>query len=876
MTRGDMEAVATRGGVAAAEVRSALSTVYQRVREAGWAAPKSAQGQMIRPLLSLAGAGAFDRPRDDVFWSAVAAVQLAHEASLVHDDVIDGAALRRSEPTLVAARGVAAALVEGDHLLTTAYRLAASCGSAEFMTAFAGAVERTVAGEKAQGRNAGRIVGEDEYRAVVRMKSGELLGCALAAAPLLEGAGEAAAWYDLGQRIGTLYQMLDDLLDYCPDTDTGKPPLGDYRQRRWTWPLLELPDTDFERDAVEVARHFATPDGSGTSPLRRCLLRFEGEAAAVHATLSTHLPGDDLIASLVDDWSSRVEAAVVRAEHAHATPIATASFASASFETSLEAEIEAQLARAADRADYFRRNSRSFSFAAHLFAPELRRKVSAVYAFCRITDDLADADDGTDAAHRLARLALWEHRARAAYHGATTGLPLLDSVMRTAAASGVPFRYVEELIEGMRMDLCRTSYETMDDLRVYSYRVAGVVGQWLTRLAGVHDEAVLERAALLGHAMQLTNIVRDIGEDLRMGRLYVPAATLRAYDVAVADLQAMEPGPPPRYGRMLEYLMSIADADYRAALEAAPALPRRFRLAVVAAADIYRGIHDAVRANRYDNLRRRARTGTVTKLRLAVRAVLRDASRSLRQPSRPQPLPRVHAATGWAGRLLAATTLLLAASAVAALPAWDVRAADSAAIAEAPARAVDRAADAAAPVQRVVPTRTAVIPPVERAAHLEALLAAAPDDATVALDLVRALFFVAVDDPHAIARGRVVLSHLHAESPAFARSNHALLQAYEGAFLALDARHGRWPHARLRAVRSGLLLLDAAVTAAPDDVEVVYLRLVNTHFLPGLFGRRESARADLRRVEKLLDRPQPDMPPALHDAITGFTRDVQR
>jgi 15-cis-phytoene synthase len=872
MTRGDMEAVATRGGTAAAEVRSALSTVYSRVREAGWAAPESAQGQMIRPLLSLAGAGAFERPRDDVFWSAVAAVQLAHEASLVHDDVIDGAALRRSEPTLVAARGVAAALVEGDHLLTTAYRLAASCGSAEFMTAFAGAVERTVAGEKAQGRNAGRILGEDEYRAVVRMKSGELLGCALAAAPLLDGAAEAAAWYDLGQRIGTLYQMLDDLLDYCPDTDTGKPPLGDYRQRRWTWPLLELPDTDFERDSVEMARRFATPDGSGTSPLRRCLLRFEGEAAAVHASLATHLPGDGMIASLVDDWSGRVEAAVRRAEHAHATPTATASL-----ETSLEAEIEAQLARAADRADYFRRNSRSFSFAAHLFAPELRRKVSAVYAFCRITDDLADADDGTDAAHRLTRLALWEHRARAAYHGATTGLPLLDSVMPTAAASGVPFRYVEELIEGMRMDLRRTSYETMDELRVYSYRVAGVVGQWLTRLAGVHDDSILERAALLGHAMQLTNIVRDVGEDLRMGRLYVPAATLRAYDIAATDLQALETHPPPGYGRMVEYLMSVADADYRAALEAAPALPRRFRLAVVAAADIYRGIHDAVRANRYDNLRRRARTGTVTKLRLAVRAVLRDALRSFRQPARPQPLPRAHAATGWAGRLLAATTLLLAASAVAPLPARGARVTDSAAIAAAPARAVARAADsAAAPEQRAVPPRTAVIPPVERAAHLEALLAATPDDAAVALDLVRALFFVAVDDPHAIARGRVVLSHLHAEAPAFARTNHALLQAYEGAFLALDARHGRWPHARLRAVRSGLLLLDAAVSAAPDDVEVVYLRLVNTHFLPGLFGRRDSARADLRRVEQLLDRPQPDVPPALHDAITGFTRDVQR
>jgi 15-cis-phytoene synthase len=849
----------TRSDTHGAEVRGSLSAAYGRVREAGWAAPAAARGQLIRPLLSVAGALALGREREDAFWSAVAAVQLAHEASLVHDDVIDGAALRRSEPTLVAARGVAAALVEGDHLLTTAYRMAAGSGSTDFMVAFARAVERTVAGEKLQGRNTGRVLTDPEYRTMVRMKSGELLGCALAAAPLLEGAPVAAAWYGLGQRIGTLYQMLDDLLDYCPGTDTGKPPLGDHSQRHWTWPLLELDGADFDGDALELAARLVKPDAAGTSPLRRCQLRFEREAAAVRATLAVQMPDDNIIGPLIDDWCGRVHAAVAVAERE-------------SDERALEAELEARLAVAADRIDFFRRNSRSFSFAARLFSPGLRQQVTGVYAFCRITDDLADTDDGTGVEHRLERLALWERRARAAYDGAATGLPLLDGVMQAAAANGVPFRYVEELIEGMRMDMRAVHYATMDELRVYSYRVAGVVGQWLTRLAGVHDEAILERAAMLGHAMQLTNIIRDVGEDLRLGRIYVPAATLHAFGLTTGELNAVAQGAPipARYAAMIEHLMAIADADYRGALEAAPALPRRFRLAVVAAADIYRGIHASVQANGYDNLGRRARTGTATKLHLAARALLRDALR-LVMPPRPATAPAPRAVAAWSGRRAAAVALMLAASAVAATGS-NVAAQAPRADSPEPTRADSPQAPRADAAQAI---RTAPLSPAERAAQLEAALARAPHDAATALDVARALFFVAVDEHDAVARGREVVSRIHDDMPAFARSNYALLRAYEGAFLALEARHGTWPHARLRAVRSGLRLLDAAVATAPDDIEVRYLRLVSTHYLPGLFGRRESAREDRRRVEQLLTEARLDVPPPFRDAIVGFIRDVQ-
>jgi hypothetical protein len=124
-----------------------------------------------------------------------------------------------------------------------------------------------------------------------------------------------------------------------------------------------------------------------------------------------------------------------------------------------------------------------------------------------------------------------------------------------------------------------------------------------------------------------------------------------------------------------------------------------------------------------------------------------------------------------------------------------------------------------------------------------------------------------------------VLLHLRQHAPSFARSHRPLLQAYEGAFDALDARHGSWPPARLRAVRSALRQLDAAVAAAPDDVEVRYLRLVNTWYLPGIFGRRDSAREDRDRVEQLMaaaEEPGAGVPPGIHAAIHCFMHDVQR
>lgn len=595
---------------AAAMAGAMLDAVYARLRVANWAAPPHADGALIRPLLALAGMRARGDGPTPQFADAMAAIQLAHEASLLHDDVIDGARERRARPTLMARSGVAAALVEGDHLLVTAYRLAARTGATAFADAFARAVERTVAGEKMHGRMAGAVPWH-AYRRTIAWKSGELLGCALATAPLLAGSTLAPRWYVIGRRVGALYQMIDDLLDYVPLAGTGKPPFADFRQRRWTWPLAHLRDVSFAEDAAVVAHRLAKREPPDAAPLDRCLAVIRGEADALRTVLAANLPGDAIAAALVSSWVDRATTVVGRALD------------------DADRDVLNELERRVPDVDgvdaFFRRNSRSFSFAARLFPEPFRTRVAHIYAFCRVTDDLADDDDGGRPAARAARLDAWERLAARAYAGDRTGIVVLERAMRDAADAGVPFDWVRELIEGMRMDVRGTAFDTMSELRVYSHRVAGVVGQWLTVLSGRSDPWLLDRADALGHAMQLTNIIRDVGEDLDRGRVYLPDDVLHQHGLRRTDLPfiAVLPAMPRAWRHMLEDLMARADRDYNDALAATPDLPAFFGRPVVVAAHIYRGIHDAVRRNDYDNFRYRARVGGAARVRLAIRALSR-------------------------------------------------------------------------------------------------------------------------------------------------------------------------------------------------------------------------------------------------------------
>jgi len=283
-------------------------------------------------------------------------------------------------------------------------------------------------------------------------------------------------------------------------------------------------------------------------------------------------------------------------------------------------------------ASYFGRNSKSFRFASWLFPRTERRVIAGVYAFCRFTDDLVDESDA-DVETARGRVEAWRELSRAAYDGESTGIPLLDIVMPRMSRGGAPFDYVDDLLHGVSMDLDPVSFDTLDDLYVYTYRVAGVVGGWITEQFGLHEPDLLDRAYSLGHAMQLTNILRDVGEDWRRERLYLPRRMLDACGVsvdAVGRVAADGTPVPTAYADLMESLMLVADHHYERAFEALPSLPGWYGRPVAVAARIYQGIHDSIREHDYDNGQHRAFTSFGQKLRLGASG-LRELSRAKRR-----------------------------------------------------------------------------------------------------------------------------------------------------------------------------------------------------------------------------------------------------
>jgi phytoene synthase len=597
---------------ALAEVRAGLALAADRCAAAGMPRP-ACDGQLLRPLLAYAAAtGSADWVRTE-FWCGALAVQLAHEASLVHDDIVDQASTRRGAPTVAATKGIGPALVLGDHLLSSAYRMAAATGSLAFAQLFARAVERTIAGELAQGRAAGRRLSWDEYREIALGKAGELMGCAVALPAVLQGREDADRCFELGRRMGLMYQMLDDVLDYCPAADTGKPALGDYAQGRWTWLLEELDSIEFGGEPSAVAARLHAGSVDGDTPLRRCLARLEREAAVLAADLRATFPGDDILPALLEKWMDGARDAVAREEAARRPAPVVARRPSD--------RLLARVPSAAEWGSYFALNSRSFRFAARFFPPGEWERVARVYAWCRVTDDLVDLPNAADDAEEM--LDEWMHLTRRAYDGVSTGIELLDRVMAESASADVPFTYAAELAEGMRMDLRMRRYASMAELRVYTHRVASVVGMWITELAGVHAPRVLAKAGEMGHAMQLTNILRDVGEDWRQGRLYLPADVMQRHGVTEDALARMcrSGVPEPAYRCLVEELLRSAEASYHGAFAAIRELPPGFRRPVAVAAYVYRGIHTPIRRAGHDNLSRRAVTSGGAKALLAARAL---------------------------------------------------------------------------------------------------------------------------------------------------------------------------------------------------------------------------------------------------------------
>ena len=297
-----------------------------------------------------------------------------------------------------------------------------------------------------------------------------------------------------------------------------------------------------------------------------------------------------------------------------------------------------------------RHGSRSFHAASKLLPRRVREPALALYAFCRLADDAVDEAAGPLAAKAEAARRL-RARLDACYAGRPADCPADRAMAAIVHAHEMPEALPLALIEGLEWDAAGRRYDTLSELHAYSARVAGAVGAMMTVLMGVRSREALARACDLGAAMQLTNIARDVGEDARAGRLFLPRDWLA--EAGIDEGAFLEdPRFSPEIGALTRRLLREARRLYLRAAPGVSALPADCRPAIFAAGRIYGAIGAVVRRQGYDSVSRRAITSTSAKVALAGLA-LGDAALSL-APVRP---------LGLGARPLAETAFLVDAAA---------------------------------------------------------------------------------------------------------------------------------------------------------------------------------------------------------------------
>ncbi|MBS0579126.1 MAG: phytoene/squalene synthase family protein [Proteobacteria bacterium] len=261
-----------------------------------------------------------------------------------------------------------------------------------------------------------------------------------------------------------------------------------------------------------------------------------------------------------------------------------------------------------------REGSKSFFAASLLLPPTVREPALALYAFCRLADDLVDRPGTADP------LAALERRLDLAYRGCPAEEAADRAFARVVAAHGIPRALPEALLEGFRWDAEGRRYADLSQLRQYAARVAGSVGAMMACIMQARAPAVVARACDLGVAMQLTNIARDVGEDARAGRLYLPLDWLRESGID-PESWLQHPQFSPAIARIIERLLSAADELYERATTGIADLPRDCRRGIYAARFLYAEIGMEVRRRGCDSIASRSMVPLARKALVLARAV---------------------------------------------------------------------------------------------------------------------------------------------------------------------------------------------------------------------------------------------------------------
>jgi len=268
------------------------------------------------------------------------------------------------------------------------------------------------------------------------------------------------------------------------------------------------------------------------------------------------------------------------------------------------------------------RSGSSFYYAFLFLPPPRRAAITAFYAFCREVDDVVDEVDDPGVA--ATRLQWWRQEVAQAYAG-TPSHPVMRALMPLTADFGIEARHLGAVIDGCQIDLEQTRFLDYAALQRYCHLVAGIVGEVAANIFGRSETDTVAYAHQLGLAMQLTNIIRDVGDDARRGRIYLPLSELQRFDVKAHELLRREApwGYGERFTALMRFQADRAHAAFDAAIALLPPADRTAQKPGLMMANIYRALLREIESQGFQVLHQRTSLTPLRKLWIATRTHLR-------------------------------------------------------------------------------------------------------------------------------------------------------------------------------------------------------------------------------------------------------------
>jgi 15-cis-phytoene synthase len=265
-----------------------------------------------------------------------------------------------------------------------------------------------------------------------------------------------------------------------------------------------------------------------------------------------------------------------------------------------------------------RKHGATYYFATRRFRPEIRRRTHALYGFVRVPDEWVDNPAGLSLEQRVNLLRGWRTQLLQGMDGVPPIHPVMRAFCDVVRETGMPLEEPLAFLDAMELDLSIGRYETFGDLRGYMRGSAAAVGIMMCHIVGARMTPQVEKAACsLGEAMQLTNFLRDVGEDVRRSRIYLPLEDLASFDVAERDILSQR--ITPQFCNLIRFQIARARALYKEADKGIPLLPAESRKAVLLARVLYARILDKIEEREFDVFSGRARTGRLEKVFTAMR-----------------------------------------------------------------------------------------------------------------------------------------------------------------------------------------------------------------------------------------------------------------